>query len=221
MSRAMESRKPQQYDNEDGKISEKIVSRLRWYLTVLDSFISEGYESISSWQLAEKVGVNAALIRKDLSRFGDFGTPSYGYRVDFLRDRIRGILNLDKPCGLIWVGCSCFKMHSASIIRLAAHNRRVLAVFDTDESEIGVRVGDITVQSADRLAEVLPDLDVAVAVIAVPGPQAQVIAKQITEHGIKAILNLSGQLLILPDHVQVTNFDIAGELLELSYYCEH
>lgn len=220
MSRALESRKPQQNGNEDSKISRKVVNRLRWYLPVLDSFISEGYESISSWQLAEKVGINAALIRKDLSRFGDFGTPSYGYRVDFLRDKIKDILNLNKPYGLIWVGCSYYKMHSTSIMKLEVYNRRVLAVFDTDEAEVGTQIGEMTVQSTDRLAEVLPELNAAVAVIAISGQQTQTIAKTLTELGIKAILNLSGQLLVLPDHVQVRNFDIAGELLELSYYCE-
>ena len=221
MSRAMESRKTQQIDNEDSKISGKVVSRLRWYLTVLDTFISEGYDSISSWQLAEKVGVNAALIRKDLSRFGDFGTPSYGYKASFLRDRIRGILHLDKPRGLVWIGCSCFRMHTAAVEKLETHNCSVLAVFDVDKSEIGTDISNLTVYSTDRLAEILPDLDVSVAVIAISGSQAQTIAKTVTDLGIKAVLNLSGQLLLLPEHVQVSNFDVTGELIELSYYSEH
>ncbi len=76
ISRALEGRVRSQADGE--KISEKVINRLRWYLTALEYYKSEGCESVSSWQLAEKVGVNSSLIRKDLSRFGDFGTPSFG-----------------------------------------------------------------------------------------------------------------------------------------------
>lgn len=219
MSRALESRKPQGAAEEVEKISEKIVSRLRWYLSALDSFASEEADSVSSWQLAEKVGVNAALIRKDLSRFGEFGTPSSGYKIDFLRDRLRGILHLNTTRGIVWIGSKCYKLHACAMPRLESHNCHVVAVFDTDETEIGTQAGSLTVQSVDQLIQALQGLDVVVAAVAIPGPQAQVIAKTLVGLGVRAVLNLTGEMLVLPDHVRVSSFDIAGEVLELSYYC--
>lgn len=220
MARSLEARKPDggRADKEEG-ISPRVVSRLRWYLVALDSFVADGAMSVSSWQLAEKVGVNAALIRKDLSRFGEFGTPSFGYQIDFLSQRIRGILGLDKPKGIIWVGAACFRLHFPSVVRLGKHACSVAAVFDVDPGEVGARVGDLEVMSIDRLAEFVQGADVHTAAIAVPGPAAQSIAAKLVELGIKAVLNVSGELLVLPDAVKVSSFDMVGELLELCYYC--
>ncbi len=220
MARALESRKPAGPKQEKQEaVSERVVSRLRWYLVALDRFAQEGAASVSSWQLAEKVGVNAALIRKDLSRFGEFGTPSFGYRVDYLTQRISSILGLDKPKGMVWIGASCLRLHFPAVARLAKHACKVVGVFDVDPAEIGSRVGDRDVQPLEQLSRVLAANEVHTAAIALPGQQAQAMAEKLAEWGIRAILNVSGELLVLPDTVRVSSFDLAGELLELCYYC--
>jgi len=220
MARALESRKRRVANTDrEEKMSERVVNRLRWYLVALDSFEAEGYDSVSSWQLAEKVGVSSALIRKDLSRFGEFGTPSYGYRTAFLRDRIKAILRLNKPRGIVWVGAYMLRNYTSAIGRLCRNNCRLLGVFDVDDREIGLRVGDFNVEHIDRIADVVAGNELSAAVIAVCSPKAQQIADTLVDLGAKAILNLSGQLLILPDNVRLCSLDVAGELLELCYYC--
>lgn len=220
MSRAFENRRQSKADaaGEDA-ISEKVISRLRWYFIALDQFASEGMQSISSWQLAEKVGVNSALIRKDLSRFGEFGTPSFGYRIDYLTEKIKRILKLDKPRQMVWIGGCMFRNISRALDRLAKHEYRVVGVFDIFESEIGLEAYGLTIQSLDKIGQSDIDLDTAIAVIAVPGPMAQSVASVVAKSGIKGILNLSGELLTLPDDVKVSSLDIVGELIELAYYC--
>ena len=217
MSRSLEARgRPREGDG----VSERVVNRLRWYLLALDTFAKEGHESVPSWQLAERVGVNAALVRKDLSKFGDFGTPSFGYKVEELRGRIRQILHLDKPRSIVWVGARCYREHSASLERILCHGCAVRAVFDPDSSELGECPGDMEVLPLDRVAESVKQVNATAAVISVAGPRAQTIAEMLVVAGVRAILNLSGELLILPDYVRVTSFDLAGELLELCYYCD-
>lgn len=218
MSRALESKKGSGEADKEEKISAKVISRLRWYLTALDSFAAEGAVSVSSWQLAEKVGVNAALIRKDLSRFGDFGTPSFGYRTEFLTQRIRGILHLDQGNRIVWIGAACFRLHFPSISRLGKHACGVVGVFDSDPAEIGSRVGDFEVLPLDRLADVVSKSNVHTATLAVPGPEAAAVAETLAGLGVKSILNVSGEMLVLPDAIRVLSFDLVGELLELCYY---
>ena len=58
------------------------------------------------------------------------------------------------------------------------------------------------------------------ATVAVPGEQAHRAAEVLAASGVKAVLNLSGELLVLPDSIRVSSFDIAGELMELCYYSE-
>ena len=221
MSRAMECRKPGTVEGEThGKISTRVINRLRWYLTVLDSLAAEGTILVSSWQLAERVGINAALIRKDLSRFGEFGTPSSGYRVEVLTKHIRKILKLDEPNGIVWVGASCFRLHYPSIERLSKHACNVVGVFDICPEEIGARVGDYEVLPVEHLTEVVSRTGVRAAALAVSGAEAQSVADVLVALGVRAILNVGESLLVLPDSVKVRSFDMVGELLELCYYCE-
>lgn len=216
MSRALERRKR---TGSESYMPDRVVNRLRWYLTAVDFLAADGRESVSSWRLAELVGVSAALIRKDLSRFGGFGTPSYGYRIDTLRRHLQALLRLDEPKSIVWVGARAFRDSTAGIRRLGEHNCRVVALFDTAQDEIGRRVGDLTVLSADSIREVLAGSDISAAVLAVRGEQAHQIARTLADLGTRAILNLSGELLVLPDRVRVISVDLAGELLELCYYC--
>jgi len=199
--------------------SEKVINRVRWYLTALDTFAAEGRQSVPSWQLAEKVGVSPALIRKDLSKFGEFGTPSYGYRVDFLRERLRSVLCLNSQRQVIWVGPCAGKLSPEAQDRLSGHNCVLSGIFHEDGEEVGGLVGNLVVQPLGSLREHLKEKEISAAVLAVQGAQAHAIALLLVELGVRAILNLSGELLVLPSSVRVTTVDLIGELLELCYYC--
>lgn len=217
MSRALQSRGRAAAPG----ISQKVVSRLRWYLVALDEFAESGAASVSSWQLAEKVGVNAALIRKDLSRFGGFGTPSFGYRIDVLRQQIREILCLNETRSVVWVGACCFREHQDAVRKIVSHGCRISAVFDDDPGLAGSEIGDAKVLSTSEITEVVRSENATSAVIAISGPNVQGIAQALVDGGVRAILNLSGELLVLQDNVKVTSFDLAGELLELCFYCSN
>lgn len=220
MSRAFESRRQIKADAAaEELISEKVVTRLRRYLGALELFALEGNESVSSWQIAERIGVNSALVRKDLSRFGEFGTPSFGYRVDYLRTKIRSILKLDKPRELIWIGACMYRNVHWQLERLETFDQHVVALFDVDEKEIGQEIRGLTVSPIDQLADAVADNGVATIVIAIPCANAQFVANAAINAGVKGILNLSGDLLVVPDNVRVMSMDVVGELMELSYYC--
>lgn len=219
MARSLESRGAGTVAARGAKRSPKVITRLRWYLTALDSFAAEGRQAVSSWQLAERVGVSSALVRKDLSKFGDFGTPSLGYEVEFLREKLRSILCRGKPPDIIWIGARALRLSENTLGGLAKHNCRLCGVFDDEHDEIGAKIGDLVVMPVSRLREELNGEPPAVAVLAVDGFQAHCVASLLVDIGVRAILNLSGELLVVPPHVHVANFDLIGELLELCYYC--
>ena len=66
----------------------------------------QGHQSISSQSLADFVGVESWQIRKDVSYFGEFGTPGVGYDIEKLAREIKKILRLDtvRRAALIGVG---------------------------------------------------------------------------------------------------------------------
>jgi len=67
--------------------------------------------------------------------------------------------------------------------------------------------------------QVVQNLGIEAAVISVPAEQAQWAADKLVAGGVKAILNLTPVVLVVPREVAVRNVDIASELMMLSYYC--
>ena len=203
------------------KISPRTVDRLRWYLLVLQEMEDKGVTSVASREIAGKVGINAALVRKDLSYFGDFGTPSLGYSVQLLIQRIREILNLDEPCNVAWVGAQRLAENQDLLIELGSHNCRVVSVFDIDESRVGARVAGIRVERLVQLLHLKDEMDINAGVIAVPAQNAQQVADALLAVGIKAMLNLTSAVLSMPAGVVVRNANVVSEMMALSFYSAH
>lgn len=201
-------------------ISARTIERLRWYLVALDTYLSQGTTSISSWQLSQLVGVKPPLIRKDLSRFGEFGTPSFGYDVDFLRRKIMDALGLNESRSIIWLGVKKLREQFDALQRMSQHNCHLVAVFDNDSSVINQDVLGARVSNLSDLPQILEHVTVDLAVIGLPAADAQKAADILVNGGVKAILNLSQILLIVPEHVTVRNVDICSEIMALSYYCK-
>lgn len=220
LAKELSKRKGIDETTETSKISDRTIDRMRWYLVALDSFVAQGVGSVSSWQLAQRVGVKAPLIRKDLSRFGEFGTPSLGYDVKYLRRKILDILRLNETRHVVWLGAQRLREHLAVLPRLSQHYCHIVAVLDPDLGEVGRKIENVQVLHLDSLNQVLENLSVDVAVIALPAQEAQKAANILARASINAILNLSPTLLTTPERVTVRNIDVCGELLALSYYCD-
>ena len=76
------------------RISESTVHRLSLYYRALSLLEKEGYETISSKNLAKREKLTPAQVRKDLSFFGSFGTRGLGYPVRDLKRKIASILGI-------------------------------------------------------------------------------------------------------------------------------
>ena len=63
------------------QVSEQTTNRLSMYLRFLNELDADGVRTVASKVLAAEFDLNAALIRKDLSHFGDFGVRGVGYVV--------------------------------------------------------------------------------------------------------------------------------------------
>lgn len=222
MSNYFEQKNRERKDSEPAvKISPRTVGRLRWYLLVLQEMEDRGVTSVASREIAGRVGVNAALVRKDLSYFGDFGTPSYGYSVKFLIQKIREILNLDDPCHVAWVGAHRLSENQDILLELGSHNCQVVTVLDTDETHVGARVAGIRVEPLANIRGLFKEMGVNAAVIAVPGVEAQSVADTLLDNGVKAILNLTSTVLSVPPGVVVRNANVVSEMMALSFYSGH
>lgn len=201
----------------EGRITEATISRMRWYLHILDDYARRGVPIIASHEIAGAVGIKSGLVRKDLSQFGGFGRPSVGYNVIYLQRKLREILRVEEPQQIAWVGVEHFTCIGDRIRHYAERNCPIVAVFDPDPEWIGKVVMGVEIMHPDRIEQVVRKMGIRAAIILPTRESAQAMAERLVAGGVEAILNLSQSALDVPPGVFVRNLDVAGELLTLSY----
>ncbi len=202
------------------KISELTTDRLSVYLRCLNLLAAAGIKTISSQALADQFNLNSAQIRKDLAYFGEFGVRGVGYFVEDLRQHITKILGLDTAHRVGIVGAGNLGTALANYHGFTSSNFVVAALFDNDAEKIGQRIADaeITVYDVKRIARVVKDEDIDVAVIAVPARAAQKVLNQVMAAGIKAVLNFAPARLHARLGVKLKTVDLSIALESLSYF---
>ena len=201
------------------KISELTTNRLSVYLRCVNELAAAGIKTVSSQELAEQFNLNSAQIRKDLGYFGEFGVRGTGYFIDDLRNHLTKILGLDQPHRVGIVGAGRLGRALANYNGLEKSSFTVVALFDNDTSKIGERTrSGIEVFDVKRIANVVRDAQIDVAVIAVPARAAQRVLNQVMTAGVKAILNFAPAPLKARLGVKVKTVDLTTSLESLSYF---
>ncbi len=201
------------------QISEPTTSRLSLYLRFLNELDGRGVKTVSSRMLAEQFGLNAALIRKDLSNFGDLGVRGVGYVVEDLRRELRSILGLDRRLGVAIVGAGNLGLALADYPGFRQEGFRIVALFDNLREKVGrISRSGVTIYDIRDLKHVARREGITIAVIAVPEASARDVVQTVVQAGIKAILNFSPGALRVPPHVKLKSVDLTVSLESLSFY---
>lgn len=200
------------------KISELTTNRMSIYLRCLNELASKGEKTVSSDGLAKQFHLNSAQIRKDLAYFGEFGVRGVGYYIEDLRAQLTKILGLENRHCIGIVGAGRLGTALADYYEFSQVNFTVAALFDADKSKIGQKVGDIEVFDIKNFADVVKKANIDLAVIAVPAEYAQAILEQITEAGIKAVMNFAPIPLKASGGVKLKTVDLTISLESLSYF---
>ena len=72
------------------------AKRLPQYYRLFKSLVEENVTRTNSQLISEKIGVDAATIRRDFSLFGELGRRGYGYETKVLRDFFGELLGQDQ-----------------------------------------------------------------------------------------------------------------------------
>jgi len=176
---------------------------------------------VSSEQLAELAGVNAAKVRKDLSYLGSYGTRGVGYDVSELVDEIAHELGLTQDWPVAIVGLGNLGRALANYRGFGARGFRIVALVDADPDKVGGSVGELDIESIDDLGAIVADRNVAIGVIATPAGVAQEVTDRLVDAGVGSILNFAPAVVTVPDGVSLRKVDLATELQILSFYQQH
>lgn len=200
------------------RIPEATVARLPVYLRILIEQAEAGTVNVSSEELADFAGVNAAKVRKDLSYLGTYGTRGVGYEVEYLIYQVRRELGLTHDWPVVIVGAGNLGQALAGYGGFAQRGFFVAGLVDIDERKLGMPIGDVRVGRVEDLPAIVRAAKVSIGVIATPAAAAQEAADRLVKAGVTSILNFSPLVLTVPPSITVRKVDLAVELQILSYY---
>lgn len=199
-------------------IPRKAVYRLSLYFRCLSRLKHNGITTVSSEALARAAGVKPTQLRKDLTHLGQVGRRGLGYDVEQLSQVIADTLGTNSLQPVILVGVGNLGSALLSYRGFAQEGFGIVAAFDAAPQPR--RREGLPVLPMDRLAALVAEKTVRMAVLCVPAHAAQEVANQLVAAGITGILNFAPIVLDVPDDVVVNNVNLAIELENLSYFIQ-
>ena len=198
------------------------VPRLALYLRCLRELHARGISTVSSKELAERVDLNAAQIRKDFSYFGEFGVRGVGYDVARLIDEIARSLGLNRSWNVIIIGAGLLGTALARYKGFSEQGFRLVGMFDSSPKVIGKSYGPGKVRAMSELEQFVKEQPVDIAIITVPAHAAQATIDRVVAPnvGVGAILNFAPIKVFVPKDVVLRQVDLSSELMFLSFYLD-
>ena len=196
----------------NGIIPEPTLRRLPWYLSFVKLLQTEGHKYVSSPRIASGVGVDAALVAKDLSYVELQGRTRVGYETEALINYLEEFLGFTKRHQAFLVGVGSLGSGLLSDKGLRQFGLEVTAGFDVAEDIIGTEVSGIPVYHIDELATRIESEGIKIAILTVPILQAQLMTDRLVRAGIRALWNFTPVRIQTPDHVVVQNTSMYAHL---------
>ena len=201
-------------------IPEATVARLPLYLRTLSTLQERGVVCVSSEELAAEAGVGSAMLRKDLSHLGSYGTRGVGYDVDYLVYQVSRELGLTQDWNVAIVGAGNLGHALANYRGFASRGFRVRAVLDADPALAGREVSGLRILPMDALESVVGDCAISIAVIATTEGAAQEVCDRLVAAGVRSILNFAPVVLAVPDGIDERKVDLSTELQILAFHTQ-
>ena len=195
-----------------------VIGRLPIYLRALSHLLAEGKQITASKDLAERLGISSAQIRKDLSHFGEFGKQGMGYNIVYLQEQLKNILKVDRQWDMVLVGAGDLGHAVTHYAGFEGRGFRITCVFDNDPQKIGRRMGRFEICDVAQLTETVRQEGIKVAVVAVPASAAQSVVDDLVAGGVKAILNYAPITVMTPPDVRIQYIDPVIHLQHMTYY---
>ena len=192
------------------------VKRLPSYLHELKLMRDNRQQMVSTTQLAQRLGLEPIIVRKDLELAESSGSPGVGYSIQGLIAGIENFLGWNDETPVFLVGVGNLGTALLGYKGFTEYRFNIVAAFDNDPAKIGSSIHEKPVYAVSQLKEMAETMHVKIAVLSVPCEYAQAAAEQIIDAGIKAIWNFTNTPLVLPQGMVQQRVNMAGDLAELS-----
>ncbi|WP_159583853.1 redox-sensing transcriptional repressor Rex [Streptococcus halichoeri] len=204
----------------DKSIPKATAKRLSLYYRIFKRFHADQVEKASSKQIADAMGIDSATVRRDFSYFGELGRRGFGYDVTKLMNFFADLLNDHSTTNVLLVGCGNI---GRALLRYRFHDRNKMQIvmgFDLESNPlVGTKTDDdIPIYAITSVDTHIQESGIETAILTVPSTEAQDVADQLVQAGIKGILSFSPVHLNVPKDVIVQYVDLTSELQTLLYF---
>ena len=193
------------------------IRRYPIYLRCIRELITAGELHISSAVVAERLGLDPVLARKDLAMAGVPGKPRRGYPALALQDAINKALGWDSTTDAVLVGVGSLGNALLGYRGFEEHNLSIAVAFDANPGLMGLTFHGVKVCPMEDLPRLVRRLAIKLGILTVPSAAAQACADQLVAAGICGIWNFTSVQRDVPDKVVVQNVDLAQSLAVLSH----
>jgi len=200
------------------KIPLPTVSRLSLYLKCFSELAASGVDYVSSEQVAGRIGLNPAQVRKDLAYFGKFGRRGFGYHVENLKMNIAKILGTHKSLKVAVIGAGNLGRALLMYKGFEARGFNVIAGFDTDPDKAGWEIDGVKIYLLEEMERVIKKEKIDILILTTPANAIQDLMPRIRKTQIRGILNFAAKHLVSEPPLIVRNVDLALELEQLAFF---
>ena len=193
------------------------IRRYPIYLRCIREMIAAGELHISSAVVAEKLGLDPVLTRKDLAMAGVTGKPRRGYPAQELQNAINAALGWDNTTDAVLVGAGSLGNALLGYSGFEEQNLSIAVAFDSNPGLTGLTIHGVKVRPMEDLPRLVRRMKIKLGILTVPNSAAQSCADQLVAAGIRGIWNFSPVKLEVPQGVVVQNVDLAQSLAVLSH----
>lgn len=193
------------------------IRRYPIYLRAIKAKIAGGELTVSSAVLAEELGFDPVLARKDLAMAGVAGRPRRGYPAIELCAAINRALGWDNATEAVLVGVGSLGRALLGYSGFEEQNLSISAAFDSSTALLGLSFHGVKVRPMAELSRLNRRLKIKIGILTVPASAAQHCADELIAAGIRGIWNFSPIQLVVPKGVIVQNVDLAQSLAVLSH----
>ena len=193
------------------------IRRYPIYLRCIREMIAAGELHISSAVVAEKLGLDPVLTRKDLAMAGVPGKPRRGYPATELQSAINRALGWDNTTDAVLVGVGSLGNALLGYSGFEEQNLSIAVAFDSNPGRIGLSLHGVKVRPMEDLPRLVKRMQIRIGILTVPNRAAQTCANQLVGAGIRGIWNFTSVQLEVPKGIVVQNVDLAQSLAVLSH----
>lgn len=178
-----------------------LMKRLASYHQLASQAAESGRAAVPSAYLAQILGIDDSLVRKDMASVGIAGRPKVGYDLGELLARLEDVLGVTARNDAILIGCGHLGAAIAGYTGFAACGLKIAAVFDADPAKVGGEIAGHRVLPMEKCRSLIEILRVEIAILTVPAGAAQELCDWLVSRGIRGIWNFAPVHLRVSPHV--------------------